>query len=93
MQFTVHAGKMEHHVGSGIRQVPIFPELLPHLRDCFEQAEPGSEAESSRTQPQAEQAGRAEPALCGPLRDAAACCNSLLSKGIPPRGLEPLSPG
>ena len=42
-RFTVHASKTEHHTGSGIRQVPIFPELLPHLRDCFERAEPGME--------------------------------------------------
>jgi len=43
MRFTVHASKTEHHDGSGIRQVPIFPELYAHLRECFEQAEPGSE--------------------------------------------------
>ncbi len=43
MRFTVHASKTEHHADAGIRQVPIFPELYPFLRDCFEQAEPGSE--------------------------------------------------
>ena len=43
MRFAVHATKTEHHVGSGIRQVPIFPELLPHLQGCFEQADPGTE--------------------------------------------------
>jgi len=42
-KFTVHACKTEHHEGGGIRIVPIFPELLPYLRDCFEQADPGSE--------------------------------------------------
>lgn len=42
-RFTVHASKTEHHDGGGIRLVPIFPELLPHLRECFELAEPGSE--------------------------------------------------
>ena len=41
MRFTVHASKTEHHADSGIRQVPIFPELYPHLRDAFEEAEPG----------------------------------------------------
>lgn len=43
MRFTVHASKTEHHDGSGIRHVPIFPELHPHLRDAFEQAEDGAE--------------------------------------------------
>jgi len=43
MRFTVHASKTEHHADAGIRQVPIFPELHPHLLQCFEQAEPGSE--------------------------------------------------
>jgi len=43
MRFTVHASKTEHQADGGIRQVPIFPELLPHLRECFERAEPGTE--------------------------------------------------
>ncbi len=42
MRFTVHASKTEHHADGGIRQVPIFPELYPHLRDAFEEAEPGT---------------------------------------------------
>ena len=42
MRFTVHASKTEHHADSGIRQVPIFPELYPYLRDAFEEAEPGT---------------------------------------------------
>ncbi len=42
-RFTVHASKTEHHADAGLRQVPLFPELLPLLRDCFEEAEPGSE--------------------------------------------------
>jgi len=42
MRFTVHASKTEHHADGGIRQVPIFPELYPHLRDAFEEAEPGA---------------------------------------------------
>ncbi len=43
MRFTVHASKTEHHADGGIRQVPIIPELYPYLRDCFEQAKPGTE--------------------------------------------------
>lgn len=43
MRFTVHASKTEHLDGGGLRTIPIFPELYPHLRDCFEQAEPGTE--------------------------------------------------
>lgn len=179
-RFTVHASKTEHLPSGGIRHVPIFPELLTHLRDCFEQAEPGTEyvvtryresntnlrtqlgriikragltpwpklfqncrstrqteleelfpshvvcywignsesvarkhylqvtpahfekaaqnpaqhaAESSRRDSQAGQAECAEPALCGPVRDDAPYCKPLHSKEIPPRGLEPLSPG
>ncbi|MCP4375203.1 MAG: site-specific integrase [bacterium] len=42
MRFTVHASKTEHHADGGIRQVPIFPELYPYLRDAFEEAEPGA---------------------------------------------------
>ncbi len=42
MRFTVRASKTEHHEDGGIRQVPIFPELHPYLRDCFEQAEDGA---------------------------------------------------
>jgi len=40
-RFLVHAAKTEHHPGHGTRWVPIFPELLPHLRQVFEEAEPG----------------------------------------------------
>jgi len=42
MRFTVHATKTEHHAEAGRRVVPIFPELLPYLRDAFEQAAPGT---------------------------------------------------
>jgi len=42
-RFTVHSPKTEHHPGGASRQVPLFPELLPHLREVFEQAEPGTE--------------------------------------------------
>ena len=42
-RFTVTSPKTEHHDGHGSRLVPLFPELQPHLRACFEQAEPGAE--------------------------------------------------
>jgi len=42
-RFTVHSPKTEHHPGGESRQVPLFPELLPHLREVFELAEPGAE--------------------------------------------------
>ncbi len=42
-RFTVHASKTEHHAGGGVRHVPIFPELMPHLRESFELAESGAE--------------------------------------------------
>ncbi len=41
-RMTVHSPKTEHHEGGASRLVPIFPEVLPHLRDAFEQAEAGS---------------------------------------------------
>ena len=42
-RFTVHSPKTEHHPGQESRQVPLFPELLPYLREVFEAAEPGTE--------------------------------------------------
>jgi integrase len=42
-RFTVHSPKTEHHPGRDRRVVPLFPELLPYLRDGFEQAPEGSE--------------------------------------------------
>jgi len=41
-RFTVNASKTEHHEDGGVRIVPVFPELLPHLREVFEAAEPGA---------------------------------------------------
>ncbi|MBI5289569.1 MAG: tyrosine-type recombinase/integrase, partial [Chloroflexi bacterium] len=40
---TVRSSKTEHHVGGDCRVIPLFPELLPHLREVFENAEPGTE--------------------------------------------------
>ena len=42
-RITIRSSKTEHHEGGGIRQVPIFHELRPHLMAAFEQAEPGAE--------------------------------------------------
>ena len=42
-RFVVSSPKTEHHQGHESREVPLFPELLPHLREAFEQAEPGTE--------------------------------------------------
>ena len=42
-RFIVNAKKTEHHDDGGIRTVPIFPELLPHLLAAHEQALPGDE--------------------------------------------------
>ena len=42
-RITIHSIKTEHHQGKDTRQIPIFPELLPHLREVFEQAEDGTE--------------------------------------------------
>lgn len=39
-RFTVKSPKTEHHEGKGVRVVPIFPELLPCLRESFEAARP-----------------------------------------------------
>lgn len=42
-RITVHSPKTEHHDGGDCRPVPLFPELLPYLREAFELAEAGSE--------------------------------------------------
>ena len=39
----VSSPKTEHHHGKASRIVPIFPELEPYLRECFEAAEDGAE--------------------------------------------------
>jgi integrase len=41
--FKVHSPKTEHFEGKESRLVPIFPELLPYLREAFEQAPEGTE--------------------------------------------------
>jgi hypothetical protein len=38
----VRSSKTEHHEGRDCRLVPLFPELLPYLRDVYEHAEPGA---------------------------------------------------
>ncbi|HUT45258.1 MAG TPA: site-specific integrase [Sedimentisphaerales bacterium] len=42
-RIRVHSPKTEHHEGKESRIVPLFPELVPYLREVFEQDEPGSE--------------------------------------------------
>lgn len=42
-RITVRSPKTEHHPGQDRRVIPLFPELLPHLRQAFEEAEPGTE--------------------------------------------------
>jgi len=37
----VHSPKTEPHPGKDHRAIPLFPELLPSLRECFERAGPG----------------------------------------------------
>jgi integrase len=42
-RFTVNASKTEAHANKETRVIPLFPELLPYLRQAFEEAEPGAE--------------------------------------------------
>lgn len=42
-RFIVHASKTEHHRGGGIRQVPLFPELLPYFLEAHYLAPVGAE--------------------------------------------------
>lgn len=42
-RITIRSPKTEHHPGQDRRIIPLFPELLPHLRQAFEEAEPGTE--------------------------------------------------
>ncbi len=41
MKFIVHSPKTEHVEGKESRIVPLFPELVPYLREALEQAKPG----------------------------------------------------
>jgi integrase len=42
-RILIHACKTERHAGKGSRWIPLFPELVSPLQECFDQAEPGSE--------------------------------------------------
>jgi len=42
-RILIRSPKTEHHAGGESRMMPLFPELLPHLREVFEAAEPGTE--------------------------------------------------
>lgn len=41
-RIRVPSPKTAHHEGGASRIIPLFPELLPHLRAAFEDAEPGT---------------------------------------------------
>jgi integrase len=41
-KMLVRSPKTEHHPGHESRLVPLFPELVPYLREAFEQAEEGT---------------------------------------------------
>lgn len=40
--FTVHESKVEHHPGRGLRLVPIFEALRPHLERAYRERAPGA---------------------------------------------------
>ncbi len=42
-RITVHSPKTEHHAGKDQRIIPLFPELLPHLQECFDHAVEGAQ--------------------------------------------------
>jgi integrase len=42
-RITVTASKTEAHANKETRVIPLFPELLPYLRQAFEESEPGDE--------------------------------------------------
>jgi len=39
----VPSPKTEHHPGGEVRVIPLFPELMPHLQEVFDEAEEGTE--------------------------------------------------
>jgi integrase len=47
-RITVHSPKTQHHPGGDCRVIPLFPELLPYLREAFELADDGAEYVISR---------------------------------------------
>jgi integrase len=42
-RLTIHSPKTDRHAGHESRQVPLFHEILPFLREVFEQAEEGEQ--------------------------------------------------
>jgi integrase len=42
-RMTVHASKTQAHANKETRVIPLFPEILPHLRQAFEESEPCAE--------------------------------------------------
>ncbi len=49
-RIMVRSPKTEHHPGGDKREIPLFPELLPYLRETFELAEDGVERVVTRYQ-------------------------------------------
>jgi len=41
-KMLIHSPKTERHEGRESRIIPIFPEILPHLQDVFDNANPGT---------------------------------------------------
>jgi integrase len=52
-RIRVTAPKTAHHDGRGVREIPMFPELVVPLREAFEAAIDGAEYVISRHRPQA----------------------------------------
>ncbi len=48
-RILIHACKTERREGKGQRWIPLFPELVAPLQECFEQAEPGAEYVIAKT--------------------------------------------
>ena len=42
LRFTVHEPKVEHRPGRGIRVIPIFTQLRPHLERAYRERDPGA---------------------------------------------------
>ena len=42
-RMTIRSPKTEHHMGHESRLIPIFPELLPHLQEVYDEAKEGTE--------------------------------------------------
>lgn len=50
-RMVIHSVKVEHHAGHGVRHVPLFPELMPHLTQAFDAAPDGAERVITQLRP------------------------------------------